>query len=73
MEVIEDLQICLPVKFHDFSISSLGVMIFLSKQLFPDEVWTELDLGVFGENIEALWDSRNYKRFVVLFISFLDW
>ena len=48
-------------------------MIFLSKQLFPDEVWTELDLGVFGENIEALWDSRNYKRFVVLFISFLDW
>ena len=63
----------MPVKFHDFSISSLGVMIFLSKQLFLDEVWTELDLGVFGENIEALWDSRNYKRFVVLFISFLDW
>ena len=55
MEVIEDLPICLPVKFHDFSISSLG------------------DLGVFGESIEALWDSRNYKRFVVLFISFLDW
>jgi len=37
MEVIEDLQICLPVKFHDFSPDGLREMNFLSQLLFSDE------------------------------------